>query len=176
MLIIFGGLPATGKSTLSRRLATELQAVYVRVDTIEQALRDEGYDEIHTEGYVVAYKFAADNLTLGSTVIADSVNSVRVTREAWRSVGHTAEVPVIEIEIICSDQSEHEQRLETRIASIDRLVQPTWDEVVAREYEPWTQAQVVVDTAGESPEQSFKKALSLIQLESNRRTVQSSSE
>ena len=166
MFLIFGGLPAAGKSTLSRLLATELQAVYVRVDSIEQVLRDEGYNEIYAEGYVIAYKFAADNLLLGSTVVADSVNSIGVTRDAWRSVGQTAGVPIIEIEIICSDQNEHKKWLETRIGSIAGLVQPTWEEVLALEYEPWTQAQVVVDTAGESPEQSFKKALSLIQLES----------
>jgi predicted kinase len=38
MLIIFGGLPATGKTTLSRALARELGAVHVRIDTIEQAI------------------------------------------------------------------------------------------------------------------------------------------
>ena len=36
------------------------------------------------------------------------------------------------------------------------------EKVFAREYEPWTQAQIAVDTAGESPDQSFIKALSFI--------------
>ena len=163
MLIVFGGLPAAGKSTLSRRLATELQAAYVRVDSIERALRNEGFHQIYAEGYVIAYKFAADNLSLGLSVVADSVNSVVVTRDAWRSVGQAAGVPIIEIEIICSDQNEHKQRFETRLGSMDRLFHLTWEDVLAREYEPWTQAQLVVDTAGESPEQSFKKVLSFIQ-------------
>ena len=38
MLLIFGGLPASGKSTISQCIAREFQAVYVRVDSIEQAL------------------------------------------------------------------------------------------------------------------------------------------
>lgn len=39
-LFIFAGLPATGKTTLARQLARHLNAVHLRIDTIEQALRD----------------------------------------------------------------------------------------------------------------------------------------
>jgi predicted kinase len=35
MLIIFGGLPGTGKTTISKEVAKRLKAVYLRVDTIE---------------------------------------------------------------------------------------------------------------------------------------------
>ncbi|EEQ16447.1 Uncharacterised protein [Yersinia frederiksenii] len=39
MLIIFSGLPGTGKSTIAHLLAERLKAVYLRIDTIEQAIR-----------------------------------------------------------------------------------------------------------------------------------------
>lgn len=39
MLIVFGGLPGTGKSTIARALARALRATYLRVDVIEQAIR-----------------------------------------------------------------------------------------------------------------------------------------
>ena len=39
MLIIFGGLPGVGKTTLAKAAAREWEAVYLCVDTIEQALR-----------------------------------------------------------------------------------------------------------------------------------------
>jgi predicted kinase len=42
MLIIFGGLPATGKTTIARELARQLGAVHVRIDSIEQAIWDSG--------------------------------------------------------------------------------------------------------------------------------------
>src|SRR5262245_46007311 len=40
MLIIFGGLPGTGKTTIARELAHRTGAVLVRVDSIEHAVRD----------------------------------------------------------------------------------------------------------------------------------------
>ncbi|GKV79057.1 hypothetical protein PEC106568_42300 [Pectobacterium carotovorum subsp. carotovorum] len=38
MLIILGGLPGTGKSTIARLLASRLNAVWLRIDSIEQSL------------------------------------------------------------------------------------------------------------------------------------------
>lgn len=162
MLFIFGGLPASGKSTISQRLTRDLAATYIRVDTIEDTLRDGGLTQIHGEGYDVAYALAADNLALGLTVVADSVNCIEITRSAWRAVGQTADVAVMEIEIVCSDQDEHRQRLETRASNTESAAQLTWDDVIKRDYEPWPQADMVIDTARESPEQSFEKTLTLI--------------
>jgi predicted kinase len=80
MLYIFAGLPGTGKSTLSQRLARQLGAVHVRIDTIEQARRAAGLPLEGPEGYVVGYQMAPDNLRLGLDVVADSVNPLQVTR------------------------------------------------------------------------------------------------
>jgi predicted kinase len=82
MLYIFGGLPASGKTTLSRHLARELRAVHLRIDSIEQALRDVAGRFNGPEGYVVAQRLAADNLRLGLSVVADSVNPLPITRAA----------------------------------------------------------------------------------------------
>jgi predicted kinase len=38
MLLILGGLPGTGKTTIARELARKLGVVHVRIDSIEQAL------------------------------------------------------------------------------------------------------------------------------------------
>ena len=71
MLIIFGGLPGTGKTTIARELARELGAVHVRIDSIEEAILDSGVlsSPINDAGYRVGYAVAADNLRIGRTVI-----------------------------------------------------------------------------------------------------------
>ncbi|NLF65325.1 MAG: AAA family ATPase [Chloroflexi bacterium] len=154
MLYIFGGLPGTGKTALSQHLARERGAVHLRIDTIEQALRASGIPVNGPEGYVVAYRIAGDNLRLGLDVVADSVNPLAVTRAAWRDVALQAGVPYVEIEVICSDEAEHRRRVETRAADIPGHTLPSWEQVTNREYEPWDSAQIVIDTAGQTVEQS----------------------
>ena len=108
-LIIFGGLPATGKTTIALELAHQMGAVYLRIDSIEQAIRDSTVIDgsIDDAGYRVGYAVAEDNLRLGQTVIADSVNPLQLTRDAWIGAADRAGAVAIEVEIICSDLKQH---------------------------------------------------------------------
>jgi predicted kinase len=147
LLIVFGGLPGTGKTSMARDLAARMDAVYLRIDTIEQAiLNSPGVSQsINEEGYRVAYAVAEDNLRLGRTVISDSVNPVQESRDAWMEVGRRTNSFFLEVEVVCSDTGSHRQRVESREASIPGL--PAWEEVLAREYEPWNRDHIVIDTA-----------------------------
>jgi predicted kinase len=149
MLIVIGGLPGTGKTTLARGLARALDAVHLRIDTIEQALRGATMDSdaIGAAGYLVGYGVAADNLALGRTVVADAVNPLASIRAAWRDVARRAAVAVVEVEVVCSDAAEHRRRIASRSADIPGLELPAWDEVQARTYEPWPDPQFLIDTA-----------------------------
>jgi predicted kinase len=155
MLYIFGGLPGTGKSTLSQHLARYQQAVHLRIDTIEQAFHEAGTLINGPEGYVVAYRIAADNLRLGLSVVADSVNPLQITRAAWRDVATQSGVAIVEIEVVCSNEAEHRARVTTRSTNISGLRLPTWAEVRSRVYEPWDTEHIVIDTAGQTVEQSI---------------------
>lgn len=149
VLIVFGGLPGTGKSSIALDLAAGMGAVYLRIDTIEQAIRNSPgvRQTIHEEGYRVAYAVAEDNLRLGRTVISDSVNPVEESRDAWREVGNLTNSIFIEVEVVCSDAEAHRQRVETRRVGIPGLKLPTWADVLAREYQPWSRGHIVIDTA-----------------------------
>ena len=149
MLIVLGGLPGTGKTTIARALAQRLQAVHVRVDTIEQALRscDVLKADVGPAGYLIGYGVAEDNLRIGKIVVADSVNPLPVTRDAWLAVAERASAKAVEVEVICSDEAEHRSRVETRTADISGHKLPSWQDVVDRDYERWERSHIVVDTA-----------------------------
>ena len=68
MLYILGGLPATGKTELSKYLSSSLGAVHIRIDTIEQELKNCGFNKIYDEGYKVAFALALENLKNGLSV------------------------------------------------------------------------------------------------------------
>ena len=147
-LIILTGLPATGKTTIARALARQIGAVHLRIDTIERTLLNAGHQgPMDDKGYRIAFALAEDNLRLGQTVIADSVNPIQLTRDAWRDVAKRAGVRALDVGIACSDAASHRHRAEARGSDIAGHRLPTWNEIEAREFEPMSHAALVIDTA-----------------------------
>jgi predicted kinase len=164
MLIVLSGLPGTGKSSIARPLSRQLKAAWLRIDSIEQAIRDSGVlrDSVDGSGYEVACRVAEDNLALDVTVIADCVNPWMLTRDAWRAVGTRAGVPVLEIETVCSDLVEHRRRIETRGAQVRGMKQLTWEEVAGRDYQPWNRDHLTLDTARHSIDDCVRQIVGLV--------------
>lgn len=160
VLFIFAGLPGSGKTTLARALAQRIGAAYVRIDTIEQALRDLCGLPVQTEGYALAFRVAADSLRVGTSVVADSCNPVAWSRRSWRDLAREAGARWVDIEIICSDRGEHRRRVETREGTVPGLKLPTWAEVESREYHAWDEDHIVIDTSNRSPETCSAELLS----------------
>lgn len=172
MFVIFGGLPGTGKSTVAQQLAGRLEAIYLRIDSIEQAIASSGIlapdADIGPTGYIVAYRLAAENLRLGRSVIADSVNPLKITRDAYRDVAVEAGVGFLEVEIVCSDKAMHRHRVETRRPHIEGRALPTWEEVETRHYEAWDRAHLQIDTAALSVAQSVERIMEALSTDGSR--------
>jgi predicted kinase len=152
MLIIFSGLPGVGKTTIARALARQMAAVHLRIDTIEYAIWACGVaGEMADTGYRVAWALARDHLNHGLTVVGDSVNPWPSTREAWRAVAQDVGVASLDVEVICSDLAAHRWRVETRTSDIAGFTPPTWEEVVTRDYQPWSSERLVIDSAQLEP-------------------------
>jgi predicted kinase len=154
MLIILSGLPGVGKTTIAGKLARQIGAVHVRIDSIEQAILDsENFrGPMNDAGYRVGLAVALDNLRVGRIVIADSVNPLAVTRDAWADVATQAGARFVEIELVCSDAAEHRRRVELRPADAPAPKPLTWQDVLCRNYERWNREHFVIDTAVHNPE------------------------
>jgi len=147
-LVVFAGLPGVGKSALSREVARALGACWLRVDTIEASLLAAGLPRSFETGlaaYVAASDLAADRLALGGDVVVDAVNGVEEARRMWRELAARAPAALRFVEVSCSDPAEHRRRVESRGRPTPPLPAPTWPEVVAREYQPWSEPRLRVD-------------------------------
>jgi len=164
ILYIFSGLPGTGKTTLAKSLSKIIKAVYIRIDTIEQAIRDLCNYNVQGEGYRLAYRIIADNLVIGNNVVADSCNPIKLTRNEYENLAIENKCQYKNIEIICSDKNEHKRRIETRENDIKNLKLPTWDEILKRNYEQWDKEHIIIDTANKSIENCVNELLKKCEL------------
>jgi predicted kinase len=151
VLVIFSGLPGVGKSAIADALGRELRAAVISVDPIEAAILRAGIRQSFETGlaaYTVGAVFAEHQLRLGLTVIADAANYLEVGRGMWRAAADAAGTGWWAIEVVCSDENEHQRRLSARRRQLDPFPEPTWADVVNRraETEPWRDPRLVVDT------------------------------
>jgi predicted kinase len=150
LLIVFAGLPGTGKSTLAKAIADRLPAVWLRVDVAEAAMLKAGIARSFETGlaaYLIARDLAADHLRIGHDVLIDAVNGVEPGRAMWRGVATECSATLLWVETVCSDRDEHRRRVESRPAPTPPLPLPTWQEVTEREYSPWADPVLTVDTS-----------------------------
>lgn len=148
-LCVLAGRSGTGKTTLAKQLAQATGACYLRVDAVETALY-RVQEHVGAAGYVVVHEVAASNLLLGMHVIVDAVNAVPETRAAWHETAHRCGAQLTVLETVLPDGDEHRRRVESRQVDIPGHQVPTWSEVQADGWVPWSEdrdgARVVVDT------------------------------
>jgi predicted kinase len=152
VLVVLAGLPGSGKSALARPLSQGLRAALVVVDLLEDAMLRAGVAPGGPTGlaaYLAAEVVAEDALAAGVPVVVDAVNAVAPAREQWRALAARQGVPRIVVEVGCSDPAVHRARLEGRSRGL-ALREPTWSDVRAREYEPWTEPVLRLDSTDDA--------------------------
>lgn len=151
VLVVMSGLPGAGKSAIADAVGRALGAPVLSVDPIEAAIWRCGIPpsfETGVTAYDVAAVLAEHQLGMGLTVITDSVSSLEVARTMWRQAAARAGSGLAIIEVICSDENVHRQRLASRQRVIPGFPDPSWEDVKMRraEWEPWDDPRLVVDT------------------------------
>ncbi|WP_136708697.1 ATP-binding protein [Agromyces sp. H66] len=142
-LVVMAGLPGAGKSTIAEIVGARLGATVVSVDPIESAILRAGIDADQPTGlaaYLVAEQIAEKELESGRTVIVDAVNAAEAARLQWRDLAERTEVRLRVIEVVCSDEGLHRERLEKRERNLPHLDETTWRAVEQslEGYAAWT--------------------------------------
>jgi predicted kinase len=143
VLIAMVGLPGAGKSAVADALGERLSTTVVSVDPIESAILGAGIDADQPTGlaaYLVAEHLAESVLATGASVLVDAVNAVEPARHQWRGLARRTGVPLLFVEVTCSDRDEHRRRLEARHRELAGMPEPTWPDVeqILGEYADWT--------------------------------------
>jgi predicted kinase len=162
VLVVVGGLPGVGKTTVARAVAGRLPAAHLRIDTFEAALVRLGLlvaGGVGTQGYDLALAAADTCLTAGTDVVLDAVFGAAAARRPVRDLAAAHGVDVHWVRLICTDPAEHRRRVEERTADLAGHVVPTWPQVLARRVDQWHERHTVVDTAAGDPAAAVLSAL-----------------
>jgi len=169
-LIIFSGLPGTGKSALAEAVGRELGIPVFAKDWLEAVLLRsklvpaEAEKQLGSIGYDLLTTLAERQLSLGQSVILDSVASTESIRNIWWDLRKKYNADWRVIECICSDVSVHREHLEQRRRNIPGWHELQWSDVefVRTYYAPWNEERLILDSVN-SVDQNILAALNYCQ-------------
>jgi predicted kinase len=152
-MIIFSGLPGTGKSTLAEAVGRDLGIPVFAKDWLEATLLQCELSPTNEEkslgfaGYQLLTALAERQLILGQSVILDSVAASQTIRDTWRQLSDQYGAALYVIECICSNQALHRSRLKERKRNIPGWHELEWSEVerVKRYYLPWQGKRLILN-------------------------------
>ena len=150
-LIVFSGLPGTGKSALAETLGREMGIPVFAYDWLMGVI--EPFEILPSSlirgqiGYALLTRLARRQLMLGQSAMLDSVVGWASQREDWRMMAAEFGTAFYAIETICSDEALHRARLEGRIRGIPGWHELNWADIERSRtaYQAWEGERLVVD-------------------------------
>jgi predicted kinase len=149
-LVIIGGVPGTGKSTIAAHAARMIDGALIAKDVVEATLWRNGIGRSANSGWVgyeLLTSLADAQLRVGRPVVLDSVAAYDRLRDGWRDLAERHGARFRAVECVCSDERIHRSRIDGRDRGIPGWDELTWQQVedVRSRYEPWREGHLVLD-------------------------------
>jgi predicted kinase len=168
-VIIFAGLPGTGKSTLAERVARTVRAPAFSGDWLMGGLKpaQAALARLDRSEYLAAWfgllrTLATRQLMLDQSAIVEGLDSDSQFAH-WRDTADQFAARLSLIECICSDEAVHRTRIEGRVRGIPGWHEIGWDHVerMRAEFPALTVDRLIID-AVEPIEANFRRVLDYI--------------
>lgn len=151
-VIVFTGLPGTGKSTLAEHVARAIQAPVFAGDWLMGALKPYGVlDGLTRPSYLALYYDLLDTLVtrqlaLGQSAVVDCLITDDVAAR-WQDNAARYGAGLLVVECVCSDLDLHRSRIVGRSRGIPGWHEIGWDHVerMRTEYPPLTAGHITID-------------------------------
>jgi len=154
-MIVFSGLPGTGKSTLAESIGRQFGTPVFAKDWLEAILLQNGLGSTLDErnlgyaSYELLTVLAERQLMLGQSVILDSVAGSHTIRQTWHRLADQYNAQWRVVECICLNEVLHQERLKARKRNIPGWHELEWSDVekVKQYYQAWDEDRLVLDMA-----------------------------
>lgn len=150
MLLVFSGLPATGKTTLAKKVARKINAEVLRTDAIrKEIIREPKYTEEEKElVYREMFSRAEKLISSGKNVILDANFYRQSQRDETRKIAGRTGTKFFLIEAICpEDKIRGRMKLRKKSGDESDAKKMEIYYKIKRAWEPISGPHIVVDTS-----------------------------
>jgi len=165
-LIIFSGLPGTGKSTFATRLARELRYPLLCIDDVIGEVPENAGLPFWDSKISILLDLVETQLKIGINLIVDSV-FMSQDRHHAQELARKYNTRFLPIHVFVSDENLWKERVTARFAELNIPDVATWESIQQQRlhFRPWEPDTALLIDSAQAEEQNFQKILGFVKSE-----------